>query len=111
MRNRREAFFNGKACVDCGSVSVLQLDHVDPSIKVAHKVWSWTQARRDVELAKCVVRCRPCHQAKTFSQMFEPRRHGTTRMYVHGGCRCQPCKDAVAAKARREKAARLARFV
>lgn len=52
-------------CVDCGSYEDLQVDHVDASVKVTHRVWSWSKARRGVELAKCVVRCNPCHVAKT----------------------------------------------
>ena len=51
-------------CIDCGTWDGLEVDHVDASLKVTHSVWSWSQARRDIELAKCVVRCKPCHLRK-----------------------------------------------
>jgi hypothetical protein len=66
MKKRRDAWFavNGP-CVDCGSSENLELDHDDRSDKVSHRVWSWSEERRNVELAKCVARCRKCHRAKT----------------------------------------------
>jgi len=64
-RRRAEWFTANGPCVDCGSQEELQLDHVDPSQKISHCVWSWSLARREVELAKCLVRCTPCHMAKT----------------------------------------------
>lgn len=65
MARRRAAWFEGKACVDCGATDELEVDHVDPSSKVDHKVWSWSASRREAELSKCEVRCRSCHQMKT----------------------------------------------
>jgi len=66
IKRRRLTWFkeNGP-CVDCGSAEDLELDHVDRSTKITHSVWSWALERRTAELAKCVVRCRPCHLAKT----------------------------------------------
>jgi hypothetical protein len=43
----------------------LDVDHVDANSKVTHRIWSWSDSRRAAELAKCVVRCEPCHIAKT----------------------------------------------
>jgi hypothetical protein len=43
----------------------LELDHVDPALKVSHRVWSWARERREAELAKCQVLCHDCHVAKT----------------------------------------------
>ena len=57
MADRRAEWFSGKSCVDCGSTEALELDHVDPSIKIDHKVWSWSLERREAELAKCEARC------------------------------------------------------
>jgi 5-methylcytosine-specific restriction endonuclease McrA len=62
---RRASWFANRSCVDCGAADDLQLDHVDPSQKVSHRVWSWSQARREAELAKCVARCGDCHLKKT----------------------------------------------
>lgn len=66
IRKRREEWIaaNGP-CIDCGSDERLEVDHRDYSQKINHKVWSWSQSRRDAELAKCDVRCNSCHQAKT----------------------------------------------
>jgi hypothetical protein len=64
-RRRREWLQQNGPCLDCGTWEDLTVDHVDASRKVSHRVWSWTKARRDAELAKCVARCWPCHLAKT----------------------------------------------
>lgn len=65
LAQRREAFFSDKSCVDCGRKEDLEIDHVDPKLKINHRVWSWSRQRRETELAKCVVRCVGCHQQKT----------------------------------------------
>lgn len=62
--HRRAEWFEGKVCVDCGGSRNLEVDHVDASRKVSHRIWSWTAKRRNAELAKCVVRCKPCHRQK-----------------------------------------------
>jgi len=54
-------------CVDCGTWENLEVDHVDASQKVTHRIWSWSKARRDAELAKCAIRCIQCHDIKTVS--------------------------------------------
>jgi 5-methylcytosine-specific restriction endonuclease McrA len=96
IAERRAAFFNGKVCVRCGSTEDLQLDHIDPAQKVTHNIWSWSQARRDAEIAKCQVLCKACHIVKTIEQMTQvqgitPYRHGTNKMYRRG-CKCGLCK-------------------
>lgn len=83
-------------CKQCGSDDGLEIDHIDPATKTAPiaQIWSWSAARRDAELAKCQVLCRPCHDEKT-NQDFghgSPQ-HGTTTRY-RDGCRCEPCRDA-----------------
>jgi len=65
MRKRREAFFRDKVCVKCGSSKDLELDHINPSTKISHCVWSWSEPRRLAELAKCQVLCHPCHVVKS----------------------------------------------
>lgn len=32
--------------------------------KINHRVWSWAEARREAELAKCQILCHDCHVAK-----------------------------------------------
>jgi len=64
---RREEWINTNGpCVDCGTWEDLQVDHVNAADKATHRVFSWSAPRREAELAKCVVRCRPCHVAKTY---------------------------------------------
>ncbi len=65
IANRREDFFSDKWCVECGSIENLELDHINSSTKVSHNIWSWSEERRDVELAKCQVLCHDCHKKKT----------------------------------------------
>ena len=67
-KRRADWFAENGPCVDCGSWNELELDHVKPSQKVEHRIWSWKQSRRDAELAKCVVRCCPCHLAKSVTE-------------------------------------------
>lgn len=62
---RRKWFEENGPCVDCGTWDNLELDHDDPAIKVSHTVWSWSDAKRLEELAKCKARCHGCHLEKT----------------------------------------------
>lgn len=62
---RRAAYFTGRTCVDCGTGDDLELDHVDATVKVDHRIWAWGEERRAVELQKCVARCATCHTNKT----------------------------------------------
>lgn len=96
VAERRAAFFAGKCCVDCGSTSGLELDHVDPSTKVHHAIWSWSEPRRLSEIAKCVVRCRSCHSSR---HAEERKRHGIKR--YEKGCRCEICRTAKSESNRR----------
>lgn len=61
---RRRAFFANKACTDCGCTTRLQLHHLDPAQKEGHVIWSWSAARREREIAKCVVLCARCHSKR-----------------------------------------------
>lgn len=74
IARRRAEWFANKACYRCGTTRNLRLDHRDPDTKVSHKVWSWSQERRDVELAKCQVLCHDCHVWKTLG--CEEHAHG-----------------------------------
>ena len=69
MKKARADWFaaNGP-CQKCSSKEKLELDHINPEEKVSHTVWSWTPMRRELELKKCQVLCRPCHREKTSTQ-------------------------------------------
>ena len=97
IKKRREAWFESKGnqCAQCGSEDRLELDHIDPSKKVSHRIWCWAEERRLEELAKCQPLCYGCHQAKTRidkKEMF-PVRHGENAGY-DSGCRLKCCRDA-----------------
>jgi 5-methylcytosine-specific restriction endonuclease McrA len=77
---RRADWFRDKECVRCGSRKNLELDHIDPARKISHCVWTWSQLRRLVELAKCQVLCGTCHKKKTDEDKAARRRHGTYTM-------------------------------
>jgi 5-methylcytosine-specific restriction endonuclease McrA len=89
---RRAEWFNGKKCVECGSTQNLELDHIDPSKKVTHNVWSWSKKRRDAELGKCQALCDVCHQKKTIETREVRTDHGRGQMYQNYGCRCVKCR-------------------
>lgn len=96
MAARRLDFFTGKSCARCGSTKNLELDHIDPATKVSHRIWSWSEVRRQAELAKCQVLCHSCHQHKSTEQLpithgYQAFRHGTPNMYRQG-CKCGFCK-------------------
>jgi 5-methylcytosine-specific restriction endonuclease McrA len=106
---RRAAFFEGKSCVKCGSTERLELDHIDPSQKISHSIWSWSDERRLAEIAKCQVLCRPCHEVKT-AQDYDtglPGCHGWWR--YRQGCRCDECRAANTEHSRTVRANKKAR--
>ena len=111
LQRRRAAWFAGKTCVRCGSTERLEIDHIDPALKVDHRLWSWSAVRREAELAKCQVLCRPCHLAKSIEggempSMISTFQHGTVTMYVRHKCRCPACRACNAARQRRQRAAK-----
>jgi hypothetical protein len=73
IARRRAAFFAGKTCETCGSTERLELDHIDRTQKVTHKIWSSSKAKREAEIAKCRVLCHECHKARSRVQMSEHR--------------------------------------
>ncbi|AYD87555.1 HNH endonuclease [Mycobacterium phage Salacia] len=84
----------------------LNLDHIDPTKKVSHNIWSWSQVRRDAEIAKCQVLCLPCHKDKTAADRKYKRLHGHVGTYDRWGCRCGLCKAAKRVKNAKQYAVR-----
>lgn len=64
-QRRRAEHLAGESCVKCGSTDRLEIDHIEEHRKVSHRIWSWTDKRRQQELDKCQVLCHDCHQEKT----------------------------------------------
>jgi hypothetical protein len=77
---RRAAFFAGKVCAKCGNSENLELDHIDPAVKVSAAIWSWSDERRAIELAKCQVLCHDCHLKKTKGEALKGERVGTSKL-------------------------------
>lgn len=88
-RRRRWLLANGP-CVRCQSRTNLEVHHRDPAQKVEHRVWSWEETRRAVELAKCEVLCRRCHTL--IHSENTPIEHGIKG--YRRGCRCDACRMA-----------------
>lgn len=97
VAERRALFFSEKACEWCGSPDELELHHRDVTRKENHRIWSWGEARRLAEIAKCIVLCATCHRRAH----SEARRVEAELRHVHGtrqryelGCRCGDCREA-----------------
>lgn len=97
VAGRRRDWMAGKSCEWCGSDERLEIDHIDPGLKVTNTIWSWTTARRNVELSKCRVLCHDCHVKRHAAP------HGTTGRYKRHGCRCRECTDANTRAARKTR--------
>lgn len=102
-RKRREEWIETHGPCACGSSKNLQIDHIDPTKKVSHRIWSWSDARREAELAKCHVLCEECHKKKHEAP------HGSRRRYEKLGCRCPDCTFSHAEGMREWRARRAAR--
>jgi hypothetical protein len=76
----RSDWFAGKVCEKCGSPDNQELDHRDPATKVSHRIWTWSAGRREAELAKCRPLCRPCHRAKTNTEIARGEKIGVSKL-------------------------------
>ena len=94
IAKRRKNYFIGKECKKCGSNKKLELDHIDSSTKISHRIWSWSEKRREQELAKCQILCSKCHLEKTKKQLITRIIHGMREGYEKG-CRCYYCHEAL----------------
>lgn len=106
LKARRQAWLQANGpCRQCGSSEALEVDHVDPANKVTHRIWSWSQPRREAELANCQVLCASCHKGKTLAFLRKPIVHGTRHAYSRAGCRCRDCRSANASYNRQLRSA------
>lgn len=92
QNNRRRWLSENGPCAKCGSDKDMEVDHIDRTKKISHRVWSWTKDRRDEELRKCQVLCGSCHKEKTSLEKQRPIKHGTESGYAR--CRCSSCTEA-----------------
>lgn len=82
---RRAAWFADKVCdaPGCEISEDLELDHIDPSIKVSHRIWSWSEERRTAELAKCRPLCSEHHLEKSRTEHVRGERHPQAKLSNH----------------------------
>ena len=90
FKERAYAYLGGK-CVECGSTSHLEFDHIDPATKSFTVGQGWSLAWETVkeELDKCQLLCKPCHVEKHRLDNV----HGTLGGYSNYKCRCPSCKE------------------
>jgi hypothetical protein len=95
-KNRSEWLAKNGPCKRCGTWENLEVDHIDRTTKVDHRIWSWSEKRRQEELKKCQVLCFTCHLEKSREAGDRPPAmgHGNRAMYETKGCRCADCRKA-----------------
>lgn len=89
----------GGSCVECRSTDNLHFDHIDASTKTYDVsgilLHGWDKVK--MELEKCQLLCRTCHENKTLVERnSQLSAHGTLNRYRKYKCRCDTCKKAVA---------------
>lgn len=87
----------GGKCIKCNSIENLQLDHVNPETKnfTVAKLWNSKKEVFDLEISKCQLLCKKCHEEKTLldlGQVSAKITHGTVSSYRY--CKCKLCKKA-----------------
>lgn len=93
-RRRQMAIdFLGGACVKCGALEDLEIDHIDRSKKSINisKVILASDKKLFAELVKCQVLCEEHHDVKTSHERSVPHGGG-----VKGrrNCSCELCREA-----------------
>jgi 5-methylcytosine-specific restriction endonuclease McrA len=82
----------GGKCVQCGSTSELEFDHIDPTTKsfvLGTKMAGVSEEKLQSEIAKCQLLCKSCHEAKHHTAKGK---HGTVSSYRY--CKCDDCRKA-----------------
>ncbi len=87
----------GGKCIKCGEVNDLELDHINPKTKLftIGQMWSVRKELFDIEVKKCQLLCKRCHEEKTLldkGQKSGKNTHGTLSSYRY--CKCDVCKKA-----------------
>ena len=88
----------GATCIDCGAKEALELDHADRRTKtftIAKILSTGSDAKVQAELAKCVLRCRTCHQQKSLAERgltSAKGTHGSLSALKYCKPRCEACR-------------------
>lgn len=93
---RKQRFFDflGGECVECGSTSNLEIDHVDPALKTLNfsANLSISNAAVQQELQNAQLLCETCHLKKTIREK-KPFAHGTLYGWMKAKCKCSVCEQ------------------
>ena len=98
-KKRRDTLIDalGGVCIDCGSSSKLEFDHVIPADKSFEIATSLERKLETIltELQKCQLLCRVCHTKKTHLDNGHGLggEHGLPGTYSNYGCRCELCTE------------------
>lgn len=79
----------GGKCVQCGSMELLEFDHIDSNIKeftIGKLLAGISEEKLQDELKKCQLLCKECHTKKHAAVC------GTLGGYRY--CKCNKCKEA-----------------
>jgi hypothetical protein len=108
IKRRRDFWveYMGAKCVSCDSTERLEFDHIDRTTKTFEPRMLWSRSTDTIlaELMKCQLLCYECHKLKTRMENTKTHAHGSYTLYKTYKCRCQPCKDANAARVKRQRA-------
>lgn len=91
IAKRRQDYLSDKSC-RCGSNEGLEIHHIDPKIKISHRIWSLSKEKRTTELNKCIVLCESCHKEETKKWYKENLKHGSKTL-AESGCACEDCSN------------------
>jgi hypothetical protein len=99
--------FLGNACVVCGSVKDLQIDHINRSTKAIAiaKLILAKDKKLFAELIKCQALCPEHHGKKTSQEIGVPHGGGAKGKR---GCSCNLCREAARRYSREFRAAKRA---
>jgi hypothetical protein len=90
----------GGRCAKCPIADDVEFDHIDPATKTMTiaRMWTASEERFRVELAKCQLLCQMHHLEKTLAERDQRSArvtHGTVSSYRYcGPPKCEPCKAA-----------------
>lgn len=87
----------GGKCIKCGEANDLELDHINPKTKsfTIGQMWNVRKELFDIEVNKCQLLCKRCHEEKTLldkGQKSGKNTHGTLTSYRY--CKCDICRKA-----------------
>lgn len=82
----------GGSCAECGGLSDLEFDHIEPKEKtfnIGRALTSASESKLAGEMRKCQLLCQNCHRDKTNSEQSVEHGGGLTGKK---NCLCELCK-------------------